>query len=85
MCNALMPGKLLSVIQRQRVNGVSLKQQIDRPGYLSARPALDRIGTQLTAFSIYQRDQIGALAMHRITFPIPKPLAVIGLDGALAD
>ena len=29
-----MPGKLPSVIQRQRVSGMALKHQIDRPRYL---------------------------------------------------
>ena len=62
MRNAFMPGKLLPVIQRQRVNSMPLEQQIDRPRYLPARPALDRIGAQVAAFTINQRDQIAVSA-----------------------
>lgn len=53
-----MPGKLPSVIQRQRVSGMALKHQIDRPRYLPARSALDRIGAQIAAFAINQGHQV---------------------------
>lgn len=56
-----------------------LELQIDRSRHLPAGSAVDRVGTQESAFSIRQRDQITAHAMHRIVFPIPQPLAYFDL------
>src|SRR3546814_12953284 len=74
-----MPGKLPSVIQRQRVSGMALKHQIDRPRYLPARSALDRIGAQIAAFAINQGHQVTAQSMYRIALPVPQALAAFDL------
>lgn len=65
-----MSGELLSVVQRQRVYNMTFERQVDRPRYLPSRPTLDRIGTQVAALAINQRDQFAAHTMHRITLPI---------------
>ena len=65
-----MSGKLLSAVQRQRAYNMTFERQIDRPRDLPSCPALDRIGTQVAALAINQRDPIAAHAMHRIAIPI---------------
>ncbi|MNE94477.1 hypothetical protein D3C81_1572780 [compost metagenome] len=80
-----MPGKLPSVIQRQRVSGMALKHQIDRPRYLPARSALDRIGAQIAAFAINQGHQVTAQSMYRIALPVPQALAAFDLGWAFTD
>jgi len=52
-----------------------LKQQINRSRHLLTCPSFDRVGAQVTAFTIHQRDQIATQAMDGITFPIAQPLA----------
>jgi hypothetical protein len=80
-----MPGKLLSVVQRQRVYNITFERQIDRTRYLPACPALDRIGIQVIALAINQRYQIAAHTMHRITLPISQALAAFDLFRALGN
>jgi len=70
-----MVSKLLAVVQSPRVHHMTLELQIDRPRHLPAGSALDRAGAQVAVFSIHQRHQIAAYAMHHIVLSVSQPLA----------